>query len=101
MHRTIVSEGNQCALTNGTTGECKKISECPPILEEAKSGLRGNNGAGRCGFDSFVEIVCCPSSLKTKIGVRPSDRGKHNYKHYKANVIKIKVISKCRSNSDT
>ncbi|XP_031837509.1 venom protease isoform X2 [Nomia melanderi] len=60
MKTSVFSEGSQCTVENGTTGVCKKLHDCPSRLKEVQEGRRSWDSTGRCGFDGFIEIVCCP-----------------------------------------
>lgn len=66
-------------MEDGKTGVCKKIHECPPRLQEVKEGKRSSDSMGRCGFQDFTEIVCCPFNITDKIGLRPAEIGIYIY----------------------
>ncbi|XP_034948529.1 serine protease persephone-like isoform X2 [Chelonus insularis] len=65
-------EGSECMLEDGQFGICKRISDCSIRLEEARQGRRSSLSS-RCGFDGFMEIVCCPVPVKEKINIRTAD----------------------------
>ncbi|XP_015436832.1 PREDICTED: venom protease-like [Dufourea novaeangliae] len=66
-------EGSPCLMENGNEGVCKKLPECPPRLKEVKNHTRDWGSTGRCGFDNFVEIVCCPLNVSEKLSKRPAE----------------------------
>ncbi|CAK9800280.1 Serine protease snake [Anthophora plagiata] len=72
-------EGSQCLLENGNTGTCRKLPDCPPRMKEVLEGKRHATSAGRCGFDEFEEIVCCPVNITEKIALRPADAACQQY----------------------
>ncbi|XP_076751968.1 serine protease persephone-like [Xylocopa sonorina] len=65
-------EGSPCTLENGRPGICKKLPECETRLKDVQQGRRNSDSPGRCGFDGFIEIVCCPSAAM-KIKQRLAD----------------------------
>ncbi|XP_076751967.1 serine protease snk-like [Xylocopa sonorina] len=65
-------EGSPCTLENGRPGICKKLPECETRLKEVQQGTRNSDSPGRCGFDGFIEIVCCPPAAM-KIQQRLAD----------------------------
>ena len=73
----FLTEGNQCELESGDTGICKKLPDCMPRLKEVQEGKRQLDSSGRCSFDGFVEIVCCPVNVTkvSKISPRLADVG--------------------------
>ncbi|XP_076178622.1 venom protease isoform X2 [Ptiloglossa arizonensis] len=66
-------EGSQCTLENGNKGICKKLPDCLPRMQEVQEGRRDSESSGRCGFQNFIEIVCCPVNITEKIAPRPAD----------------------------
>ncbi|XP_017876160.1 serine protease snake-like [Ceratina calcarata] len=66
-------EGSPCTLENGAPGVCKRLPDCPPRLAEVEEGKRSSSPVGRCGFDDFIEIVCCPANVSQKIFRRPAE----------------------------
>ncbi|XP_031365909.1 serine protease snake-like isoform X2 [Apis dorsata] len=67
-------EGSQCTLEDGKTGICKKLTDCPMRIREVQRGIRHSASTGRCGFSSFIEIVCCPIiNFERKVLLRPAD----------------------------
>ncbi|EZA60544.1 Serine protease snake [Ooceraea biroi] len=74
-------EGSYCKLEDGKTGECKKIQDCPSRLQEVLEGRRSSDSKGRCGFENFTEIVCCPFNITHKIGLRPAEIACRQYEN--------------------
>ncbi|XP_063978934.1 serine protease snake-like isoform X2 [Diachasmimorpha longicaudata] len=71
-------DGTRCRMESGDPGECKLLKECPPRIEEVRQGRRQAESA-RCGWDGLDEIVCCPTKLQEKIGIRPADLACQQY----------------------
>ncbi|XP_076658246.1 venom protease-like isoform X3 [Halictus rubicundus] len=57
--RAELYEGSVCTLEDGSLGVCKKLPDCPERVKEVKEGKRTADSPGKCGFDDFIEIVCC------------------------------------------
>ncbi|CAL7945824.1 unnamed protein product [Xylocopa violacea] len=66
-------EGSQCTLENGDSGVCKKLLDCQTRLMDVQQGKRSSDSSGRCGFDGFIEIVCCPMDDVVKVQPRLAD----------------------------
>ncbi|XP_034173601.2 venom protease isoform X1 [Osmia lignaria lignaria] len=66
-------EGSQCTLENGNPGVCKRLPDCSARMAEVELGRRTSDSSGRCGFEDFTEIVCCPVNITDKIARRPAD----------------------------
>lgn len=58
-------------MEDGQKGECVRISECPMRVQQVRIGLRSGNSPGRCSFDGFVEIVCCPKKENVQSSIAP------------------------------
>ncbi|KAK0159122.1 hypothetical protein PV328_010045 [Microctonus aethiopoides] len=71
---------DQCKIDKDVYGTCKRIQDCPTILNEALQGKRSANSP-RCGFEKYTEIVCCPLSVNEKLGIRPAETACHQYEN--------------------
>ncbi|KAG5336657.1 SNAK protease, partial [Acromyrmex charruanus] len=74
-------EGSYCRTEDGEKGVCRKIYECPARLQEVKEGRRNSDSKGRCGFQDFIEIVCCQFNITDKIGLRPAEIACREYEN--------------------
>ncbi|XP_054005859.1 serine protease snake-like [Hylaeus anthracinus] len=74
-----LAEGNLCPLENGEQGVCRKLPDCPSRMKEVHEGRRNSESSGRCGFQDFVEIVCCPIDFDDKIGRRAAETACQQY----------------------
>ncbi|KAJ3645845.1 hypothetical protein Zmor_023471 [Zophobas morio] len=58
MYR-FVSAGSKCHNSNAP-GKCIPLTNCTSALDAVKE--QGFHELKRCGFQGFVEVVCCPST---------------------------------------
>lgn len=59
----LSAEGSTCGDDEdfgSSRGMCKKVTHCAAAMDFLKKGHMHN--FERCGFDGYVEIVCCPES---------------------------------------
>ncbi|KOC66990.1 Serine protease snake [Habropoda laboriosa] len=75
----LLVEGSKCLLENGNAGICKKLPDCSPRMKEVLEGKRHATSTGRCGFDDFEEIVCCPLNITEKIVPRLAEAACQQY----------------------
>ncbi|XP_076658240.1 serine protease persephone-like isoform X2 [Halictus rubicundus] len=74
--RAELYEGSACKLEDGGPGVCKKITDCPEKMKEVREGIRSWDSVERCGFDGFIEIVCCHRKpvFNENLTERPAER---------------------------
>ncbi|KAG7190631.1 hypothetical protein KM043_006714 [Ampulex compressa] len=66
-------EGSACSLAGGASGICTKLPECPYWVKEVREGRKSWGATGRCGFENFTEIVCCPKNNTKNEDMRPAE----------------------------
>ncbi|XP_011309612.1 serine protease snake [Fopius arisanus] len=91
-------EGSPCDLETGEPGECKLLKNCPPRIAEVRQGRRQADSP-RCGWDKFEEIVCCPTKIQEKIGIRPADLACQQYENDIFQVVTPSITAGIEANS--
>ncbi|XP_076658243.1 serine protease persephone [Halictus rubicundus] len=73
--RAELYEGSACKLEDGGPGVCRKLTDCPEKMKEVREGNRTWDSVERCGFDGFMEIVCCHGkpNITDKLTKRPAE----------------------------
>ncbi|XP_037035178.1 serine protease snake-like [Bradysia coprophila] len=86
------AEGERCTTRSGQSGICSKISACIPVQNDIRRRVTNHVV---CGYDGFVQIVCCPSAepvtvpTRQPISTRISARKCDEYNEFSFNKIYV------------